>query len=212
MTRKMFAVYAILAPTSSCKNYESNTELKNQVEEFLDTKEIVQNIVEDSRLEEIEKKIRKLTNKTDGKDKEQFRHELEEIKDRSEKKQETINEKSKNLFKDNLELGLTSISNLINVFSEFKNEFGEVAHKGFSLVCNLYSHYTSIYKSNMERLENVLSPTIDKTLAPINKKINNFIDLVNSNEKNLKISKNLKFDESGTPIYKNKKILHNNVL
>ncbi|WP_039949649.1 BlyB family putative holin accessory protein [Borreliella finlandensis] len=123
-----------------------------------------------------------------------------------------MNEKSKNLFKDNLELGLTSISNLINVFSEFKNEFGEVAHKGFSLVCNLYSHYTSIYKSNMERLENVLSPTIDKTLAPINKKINNFIDLVNSNEKNLKISKNLKFDESGTPIYKNKKILHNNVL
>ncbi|MBB6213512.1 hypothetical protein QIA17_05085 (plasmid) [Borreliella californiensis] len=58
MTRKMFAVCAILALTSSCKNYESNAELKNQVEEFLDTKEIVQNIVEDSRLEEIEKKIK----------------------------------------------------------------------------------------------------------------------------------------------------------
>ncbi|MCD2322097.1 biotin--acetyl-CoA-carboxylase ligase [Borreliella burgdorferi] len=116
------------------------------------------------------------------------------------------------LSKDNIELGLTSISNLINVFSEFKNEFGEIAHKGFFLVYNLYDHYTLIYKSNMERLKNTSNSTIDKTLALINEKINNFIDLVNSNEKNLKISKNLKFDESRTPIYKNKKILHHSAL
>ncbi len=64
----------------------------------------------------------------------------------------------------------------------------------------------------MERLENTSNSTIDKTLALINEKINNFIDLVNSNEKNLKISKNLQFDESRTPIYKNKKILHHSAL
>lgn len=226
MTRKMFVVYAILALTSSCNNYESNVELKNQVEKFLDTKEIVQNVVEDSRLEEIEKN-QELTNKIDEKDKEQFRHELEESKDRSEKKQEnikqkseTINEKSKNLFKyyyfdhrtislptpklskDNIELGLTSISNLINVFSEFKNEFGEIAHKGFFLVYNLYDHYTLIYKSNMERLENTSNSTIANILDPINNQINTVIDLVNSNDKNLKISNDLKFNKDGKPIYK----------
>ncbi|WP_050792369.1 BlyB family putative holin accessory protein [Borreliella bissettiae] len=118
-----------------------------------------------------------------------------------------MNEKSKTLFKDNLELGLTSISNLINVFSESKNEFGEVAHKGFSLVYDLYSYYTSIYKSNMERLESALTPTtITKKLDPLNEKINKVIDLVNSDDKNLKIHNGLKFDESGTPIYKNQEI------
>ncbi len=38
----------------------------------------------------------------------------------------------------------------------------------------------------MERLESALTPTIAKTLAPINEKINQCIDLVNSDEKNLK--------------------------
>ncbi|MBB6213587.1 glutamyl/glutaminyl-tRNA synthetase [Borreliella californiensis] len=329
MTRKMFVVYAILALTSCCKNYESNVELKNQIEEFLNTKEIAQNVVKDSRLEEAEKKIQELTNKINEKDKEQFGHKLEKIKDRSEKKQEnikqesetikeklknlfkyynisvpipklpknylelgltsisnlinvfsesknefgwaarkgfflvyalydhyiliyksnmerlesaltpttitkkldpinekiigvidsiksieyksenkpeTINEKSKTLFKDNLELGLTSISNLIEILSKFENEFGEVAHKGFSLVYDLYSYYTSIYKSNMERLESALTPTITKKLDPLNEKINKVIDLVNSDDKNLKIHNGLKFDESGTPIYKKQEI------
>ncbi len=32
----------------------------------------------------------------------------------------------------------------------------------------------------MEKLENALTPTINKTLAPINEKINKCIDLVNS--------------------------------
>ncbi|MCD2393661.1 biotin--acetyl-CoA-carboxylase ligase [Borreliella burgdorferi] len=105
------------------------------------------------------------------------------------------------LSKDNLELGLTSISNLIEIFSKFEDEFDEIAHKGFFLVYELYSHYTSIYKSNMERLENALTPTIAKTLTPINEKINQCIDLVNSDEKNLKISNNLKFNREGKPIY-----------
>ncbi|WP_418455416.1 BlyB family putative holin accessory protein (plasmid) [Borreliella californiensis] len=117
-----------------------------------------------------------------------------------------MNEKSKTLFKDNLELGLTSISNLIEILSKFENEFGEVAHKGFSLVYDLYSYYTSIYKSNMERLESALTPTITKKLDPLNEKINKVIDLVNSDDKNLKIHNGLKFDESGTPIYKKQEI------
>ncbi len=122
-------------------------------------------------------------------------------------KPETINEKSKALFKDNLELGLTSISDLIEILSKFEDEFGEVAHKGFSLVYDLYSYYTSIYKSNMERLESALTPpTITKKLAPLNEKINKVIDLFNSDDKNLKIHNGLKFDESGTPIYKNQEI------
>lgn len=105
------------------------------------------------------------------------------------------------LSKDNLEIGLKSISNLIDVFSKFEDEFGEIAHKGFFLVYELYSHYKLIYKANMERLDNALSPPITKTLAPVNEKINQCIDLVNSNEKNLKISNNLKFNEEGKPIY-----------
>ncbi|MCD2332793.1 BlyB family putative holin accessory protein [Borreliella americana] len=105
------------------------------------------------------------------------------------------------LSKDNLEIGLTSISKLIEIFSKFENEFDPIAHKGFSLVHELYVHYTLIYKENMERLNNALSPSITKTLTPINNKINTFIDLVNSNEKNLKISNNLKFNEEGKPIY-----------
>ncbi|WP_210381935.1 BlyB family putative holin accessory protein, partial [Borreliella garinii] len=68
-------------------------------------------------------------------------------------------------------------------------------------VYELYSHYKLIYKANMERLDNALSPSITKTLAPVNEKINQCIDLVNSNEKNLKISNNLKFNEEGKPIY-----------
>ncbi|ACO38557.1 hemolysin accessory protein (plasmid) [Borreliella burgdorferi 29805] len=131
---------------------------------------------------------------------------IKSIEDRSEKIQENIKQKSQNLFKDNLKLGLTSISNLIEIFSKFEDEFGEIAHKGFSLAYDLYEHYTLIYKSNMERLENTSNSTIANTLDPINEKINHLIDFVNSNDKNLKISKDLKFDESGMP-YKNQKIL-----
>ncbi|MCD2349962.1 BlyB family putative holin accessory protein [Borreliella americana] len=105
------------------------------------------------------------------------------------------------LSKENLEIGLTSISNLIEIFSKFEDEFDEIAHNGFSLVYELYAHYALIYKENMERLDNTLSPSITKTLTPINNKINTLIDLVNSNEKNLKISKYLKFNEEGKPIY-----------
>ncbi|WP_210371606.1 BlyB family putative holin accessory protein, partial [Borreliella garinii] len=97
------------------------------------------------------------------------------------------------LSKDNVELGLTSLSNLIDIFSKFEDEFDEMAHKGFFLIYELYSHYKLIYTSNMERLESALTPTITKTIAPINKKINHCIDLVNSDEKNLKISNDLKF-------------------
>ncbi|WP_215540921.1 BlyB family putative holin accessory protein [Borreliella bavariensis] len=68
------------------------------------------------------------------------------------------------LSKDNLETGLTSISNLIDIFSKFEDEFDKIAHKGFFLVYELY-------------------------------------DLVNSDEKNLKISNNLKFNKKGKPIY-----------
>ncbi|WP_420025002.1 BlyB family putative holin accessory protein [Borreliella valaisiana] len=105
------------------------------------------------------------------------------------------------LSKDNLAIGLTSISNLIEIFSKFEGEFDEIAHKGFFLVYELYSHYILIYKSNMERLENALTPTINKTLAPLNDKINRCIDLVNSDEKNLKISNKLKFNKDGKSIY-----------
>ncbi|WP_419260351.1 BlyB family putative holin accessory protein, partial [Borreliella afzelii] len=34
------------------------------------------------------------------------------------------------LSKDNLELGLKSLSNLIDIFSKFEDEFDEAAHKG----------------------------------------------------------------------------------
>nr|WP_210372302.1 BlyB family putative holin accessory protein [Borreliella garinii] len=105
------------------------------------------------------------------------------------------------LSKDNVELGLTSLSNLIDIFSKFEDEFDEMAHKGFFLIYELYSHYKLIYTSNMERLESALTPTITKTIAPINKKINHCIDLVNSDEKNLKISNDLKFNPEGKPIY-----------
>ncbi|ACN93256.1 hemolysin accessory protein (plasmid) [Borreliella finlandensis] len=105
------------------------------------------------------------------------------------------------LSKDNLGLGLTSLSNLIDIFSKFEDEFDEIAHKGFFLVYELYSHYQLIYTTNMERLENTLTPTITKALAPINEKINHCIDLVNSDEKNLKISNKLKFNPEGKPIY-----------
>ncbi|MCD2412584.1 biotin--acetyl-CoA-carboxylase ligase, partial [Borreliella burgdorferi] len=36
----------------------------------------------------------------------------------------------------------------------------------------------------------------------LNAKINTVIDLVNSNDKNLKISNDLKFNKDGKPIYK----------
>ncbi len=51
------------------------------------------------------------------------------------------------------------------------------------LVYELYSHYILIYKTNMERLENTLTLIISETPAPVNKKINQCIDLVNSDEK-----------------------------
>ncbi|WP_418456809.1 BlyB family putative holin accessory protein [Borreliella kurtenbachii] len=106
------------------------------------------------------------------------------------------------LSKDNVELGLTSLSTLIDIFSKFEDEFDEIAHKGFFLVYELYSHYQLIYTANMERLEGALTPAINAALAPLNEKINMVIDLVNSNEKNLKISNDLKFNREGTPIYK----------
>ncbi|WNZ74080.1 BlyB family putative holin accessory protein [Borreliella garinii] len=96
------------------------------------------------------------------------------------------------LSKDNVELGLTSLSNLIDIFSKFEDEFDEMAHKGFFLIYELYSHYKLIYTANIERLENILTPTITKTFAPINKKINQCIDLVNFDEKNLKFNKEKK--------------------
>ncbi|WP_324280954.1 BlyB family putative holin accessory protein (plasmid) [Borreliella garinii] len=105
------------------------------------------------------------------------------------------------LSKDNLDSGLTSVSILIEIFSKFEDGFDEAAHKGFFLVYELYNHYKLIYKSNMERLENALTPTINKTLSPLDEKINRCIDLVNSDEKNLKISNKLKFNKDGKPIY-----------
>ncbi len=87
------------------------------------------------------------------------------------------------LSKDNLEIGLTSISTLIDIFSKFEDEFDEIEHKDFFLVYELYFHYILIYKTNMERLENTLTLIISETLAPVNKKINQCIDLVNSDEK-----------------------------
>ncbi|WP_183224512.1 MULTISPECIES: BlyB family putative holin accessory protein [Borreliella] len=112
------------------------------------------------------------------------------------------------LSKENLELGLTSILNLIDIFSGLKNEFGEIAHKGFFLVYELYSHYTLIYKANIKN-DNI-SRSLNPTLTLINQKINNLIESVNSNsdEKILKISNDLKFDEEGTPIYKKKERLY----
>ncbi|MCD2373443.1 BlyB family putative holin accessory protein, partial [Borreliella burgdorferi] len=59
-----------------------------------------------------------------------------------------------------------------------------------------------IYTANMERLESALTPAINAALAPLNEKINQCIDLVNSDEKNLKISNDLKFNQEGKPIYK----------
>ncbi|WP_418905945.1 BlyB family putative holin accessory protein [Borreliella carolinensis] len=106
------------------------------------------------------------------------------------------------LSKDNLEIGLASISNLIDIFSKFEDEFDEIAHKGFFLAYELYSHYKLIYTANIERLESALTPAINAVLAPLNEKINTVIDLVNSNDKNLKISKDLKFNKDGKPIYK----------
>ncbi|PRR49263.1 biotin--acetyl-CoA-carboxylase ligase [Borreliella burgdorferi] len=106
------------------------------------------------------------------------------------------------LSKDNLEIGLASISNLIDIFSKFEDEFDEIAHKGFFLAYELYSHYKLIYTANMERLESALTPAINVALAPLNEKINQCIDLVNSDEKNLKISNDLKFNQDGKPIYK----------
>ncbi|ACN93545.1 hemolysin accessory protein (plasmid) [Borreliella finlandensis] len=103
------------------------------------------------------------------------------------------------LSKDNVELGLTSLSTLIDIFSKFEDEFDEVAHKGFFLVYELYSHYKLIYTANME---SALTPAINAALAPLNEKINQCIDLVNSDEKNLKISNDLKFNQEGKPIYK----------
>ncbi|WP_269843617.1 BlyB family putative holin accessory protein, partial [Borreliella burgdorferi] len=44
------------------------------------------------------------------------------------------------LSKDNVELGLTSLSTLIDIFSKFEDEFDEIAHKGFFLAYELYSH------------------------------------------------------------------------
>ncbi len=35
------------------------------------------------------------------------------------------------LSKDNLEIGLASISKLIDIFSKFEGEFDKIAHKGF---------------------------------------------------------------------------------
>ncbi|WP_420025468.1 BlyB family putative holin accessory protein [Borreliella valaisiana] len=105
------------------------------------------------------------------------------------------------LSNDNIELGLTFVSTLIEIFSKFEGEFNEAAHKGFFLVYELYAHYKLIYKSNMERLENALTPIINKTLSPLDEKINKCIDLVNSDEKNLKISNKLKFNKDGKPIY-----------
>ncbi len=62
------------------------------------------------------------------------------------------------LSKDNIELGLKSLSNLIDIFSKFEGEFDEIAHKGFFLVYKLYSHYKLIYTANMEKLESALTP------------------------------------------------------
>ncbi|WP_417861748.1 BlyB family putative holin accessory protein (plasmid) [Borreliella americana] len=106
------------------------------------------------------------------------------------------------LSKNNLEIGLASISKLIDIFSKFEDKFDEIAHKGFFLIYELYSHYTLIYKANIERIDNASTSTIAKELAPINDKINRCIDLVNSGEKNLKISNNLKFNGEGIPIYR----------
>ncbi|WP_267502879.1 BlyB family putative holin accessory protein, partial [Borreliella garinii] len=82
---------------------------------------------------------------------------------------------------------------MIDIFSKFEDEFDKITHKGFFLVYGLYSHYKLTYTANMERLKSALTPTILKTLVPTNEKINHCINLVNSDEKNLKISNDLKF-------------------
>ncbi|AYE37087.1 biotin--acetyl-CoA-carboxylase ligase (plasmid) [Borrelia turcica IST7] len=95
------------------------------------------------------------------------------------------------LDKDNLTAGLTSISSLVDCFSSFEDTFTQKAHKGFTLLYELYMLYSLVYKENMERLENALTVDINRALAPINTKINDLICRVNLSEENTKLSTDL---------------------
>ncbi|QFP42497.1 biotin--acetyl-CoA-carboxylase ligase (plasmid) [Borrelia miyamotoi] len=92
------------------------------------------------------------------------------------------------LDKQYLSESLQAISHLIDAFSHFKDgSFNETAHKAFSLLREFYIEYEHIYTKNMERLDNALSPQIKSALSPIQTKINNFIEKVNSNPDNTRL-------------------------
>nr|WP_152301203.1 BlyB family putative holin accessory protein [Borrelia miyamotoi] len=92
------------------------------------------------------------------------------------------------LDKQYLSESLQAISHLIDAFSHFKDgSFDETSHKAFSLLREFYIEYEHIYTKNMERLDNALSPQIKSALSPIQTKINNFIEKVNSNPDNTRL-------------------------
>ncbi|UPA13740.1 BlyB family putative holin accessory protein [Borrelia turicatae] len=96
------------------------------------------------------------------------------------------------LDRNSLDTALNAIKTLFETLYNFEDgSFNENAHKTFMLLNDIYTEYQIIYIKNMERLENALTPQIQATFMPIQTKIKEFIEKVNSNPDNMPLPKEI---------------------
>ncbi|UPA16741.1 hypothetical protein bcCo53_000905 (plasmid) [Borrelia coriaceae] len=65
-------------------------------------------------------------------------------------------------------------------------------------MCEFYLEYEQIYTKNMEILDNALTPQIKLDLEPIQTKIKEFIEKVNSNPNNMELPSQITYHEKET--------------
>ncbi|UGQ17955.1 BlyB family putative holin accessory protein [Borrelia sp. RT1S] len=80
--------------------------------------------------------------------------------------------------KENINLGINSIQNLIDLFGYSDTSGGTLVEKGINEVVNLYSYINTLYLDSIQKMELRESKRILHDLESVNNKINRLIDAI----------------------------------
>ncbi|UGQ16824.1 BlyB family putative holin accessory protein [Borrelia sp. RT5S] len=83
--------------------------------------------------------------------------------------------------KENINLGINSIQNLIDLFGYSDTSGGALVEKGINEVVNLYSYINTLYLDSIQKMELQESKRILHDLESVNNKINRLIDAIDCN-------------------------------
>ncbi|WKC58665.1 BlyB family putative holin accessory protein [Borrelia sp. P9F1] len=82
---------------------------------------------------------------------------------------------------ENINLGINSVQNLIDLFGYSGTSKGALVEKGISEVVNLYSYINTLYLDSLQKMELQESKRILHDLESVNNKINHLIEAIDCN-------------------------------